>query len=208
MFYHLPSIEKYKPQHIDEIVIPDIIRTKAINIINENNLPNLIISGSNGIGKSCIIRIIANELYKEYMKDAVLELNLFDDTDIQFLQKDIINFCKTKIPYKNNDAEKYPLYKLIIFNESDKIINRIQDQIGMIMDKYPNNIRFVLTCNSTSGINEGIQTKCLNWIYPILTINQMVPKLIEICNIEKIKYDMDAFRKNMLFVTRGLTCRY
>jgi replication factor C subunit 2/4 len=191
----LPWIEKYRPYNIDDICLPQLIKNKISNIIKDRNLPNIIFSGPPGIGKTSAIKIMALSLYGKYYKDAVLELGLLEDRGIKFMQNDIVLFCKTKISYKKEDEDKYPKYKLIIFDEADNIISRVQDQISVIMESYSNNIRFALTCNSSSEISEGIQTKSLIWRYPALSDDLVIKRLGEICNKENIKFNESALKK-------------
>jgi replication factor C subunit 2/4 len=196
--YQAPWIEKYKPHNLDQLLFPDTIKKKIDNIIQSKNLCNLIITGPSGIGKTCIAEIIANELYEKYYNDAVLELNLLDDKGIKFIQEDIVSFCKTRIPYKTGDETKYPKYKLIIFNEADNIIERIQDQISFIMEKYKDNIRFIFTCKSISigsEITESIQTKCIILLLTHHTQDLIIEGLTNICEHENIKFSNDALEK-------------
>jgi replication factor C subunit 2/4 len=191
----LPWTEKYRPSRIDDIYLPPIIKNKMVNIINERNMPNLILTGPPGIGKSSAIKIIALELYGKYYKDAVLELGLLDDRGVKFMQNDIQNFCKTRISYRTEDEPKYPKYKLIIFDEADNIISRVQDQISIVMENFSNQIRFAFTCNSSSEISEGIQTKSLIWRYSFLPADLVVNRLSEICKKEKIEYTETSLKK-------------
>lgn len=192
---NLPWIEKYKANEIDELILPQLLKNKIIGIINDRNIPNIIITGSPGIGKSITVKIIAREIYGKYYNDAVLELGLLDERCIKFIQNDMINFCKTKIPYKKNDEANYPKYKLIIFDESDNIILRIQDQISNVMENYNEYVRFAFTCNSSSDICEGIQTKSVIWRFPLLNNNLIKSKLAELCNSEKIEFEEKALEK-------------
>jgi replication factor C subunit 2/4 len=194
-YERLPWTEKYRPSIIDDIYLPPIIKNKMINIINEGNMPNLILAGPPGIGKSSAIKIIASALYGKYYKDAVLELGLLDDRGVKFMQCDIQNFCKTKISYRTEDEAKYPKYKLIIFDEADNIISRVQDQISIIMENFSQQIRFAFTCNSSSEITEGIQTKSLIWRYSYLPSDLVVSKLSEICQKEKVEYTESSLKK-------------
>lgn len=191
----LPWTEKYRPTKMDDIYLPPIIKNKAINIIKEQNIPNLILTGPPGIGKSSAIKIIASEIYGKYYRDAVLELGLLDDRGIKFMQNNIHSFCKANISYKKEDENKYPKYKLIIFDEADNIISRVQDQISIVIENFSKQIRFVFTCNSSSEISEGIQTKCLIWRYSNLSNDLIVNKLISICNKENVKYNDSALYK-------------
>jgi DNA polymerase III delta prime subunit len=194
-FEKLPWTEKYRPSKIDDIYLPPIIKNKIVNIIKEKNMPNLILVGPPGIGKSSAIKIIAKELYGKYYNDAVLELGLLDDRGIKFMQNDIQNFCKTKISYYKKDEDIYPKYKLIIFDEADNVISRVQDQIGIIMENFSNQIRFAFTCNDSAEIGESVQTKCLIWKYSYLSQDLVIERLKGICKKEKVEYTDSSLKK-------------
>jgi replication factor C subunit 2/4 len=191
----LPWTEKYRPTSMDNLYLPPIIKNKVINIIKDKNIPNIILTGPPGIGKSSAIKIIASEVYGKYYGDAVLELGMLDDRGIKFMQNDIQFFCKTNISYRKEDENKYPKYKLIIFDEADNIISRVQDQISLIIEKFSKQIRFAFTCNSSSEINEGIQTKCLIWRYSSLTNDLITDKLKSICENENVEYTNSSLEK-------------
>src|SRR5665647_265579 len=111
------------------------------------------------------------------------------------MRSDILLFCKTKISYKRGDELIYPKYKLILFDEADSIIKRVQDQISNIIEKYSDSIRFAFTCNSSSEINEVIQTKCLIWRYTYLENDLVIEKLTDICKKENVKFSDLALDK-------------
>jgi len=201
-YAQLPWTEKYRSYNLDDIFIPITIKNKLNNIIETKNMPNIILSGPPGIGKTSAIKSIAIKLFGKYYNDAVLELNLLDDRGIDFMRSDIVLFCKTKIPYRGKDELHYPKYKLIIFDEADSIIKRVQDQISNIIERYSDNIRFVFTCNSSSDICEVIQTKCFIWRYSYLENDLVVEKLKAICEKEKIKINEKALDKIAL-LSRG-----
>jgi replication factor C subunit 2/4 len=191
-YQKLPWSEKYRPKTMNDIYLPEIIKNKIINIIEEKNMPNMILAGPPGIGKSSAIKIIAEALYGPYYKDAVFELGLLDDRGIKFMQNEIQGFCKRHIAYLKGDEKIYPKYKLIILDEADNIISRVQDQISSIIEKYSQQIRFAFTCNSPSEINETIQTKCLIWRYGQLSNNLIVERLGIICEKENVEYTNKA----------------
>src|SRR3989344_7976516 len=200
-YKQLPWTEVYRPYTLNDLCLPDGIKHKINNILDTKNIPNIIISGPSGIGKTCIIHTIALALYKDYYGEAVLELNSFDDKGIKFIQEDILTFCKTKIPYKNSDKIIYPKYKLIIFDEVDRIIDKIQDQINHVITKYSDNIRFAFTCNMTSEISEAIQSNCLIWRYTFLPDDLIVKRLKFICEKESVK-----FTEKSLYNIASISC--
>ena len=191
---NLPFIEKYRPHTLEDVIMPELLRKKFNKIIENQDIENMIIVGSSGIGKSAIVKIIANGIYKQYYRDAVLQLGLMEDRGIKFMQNSVGQYCKTKISYTKKDEKKFPKYKLIIFDESDDMVSREQDIISNVMDSYKEQIRFIFTCNSASNINESIQSKCSILHIPTLSENNIINRLEFICNNEEIKYDLDSLK--------------
>jgi replication factor C subunit 2/4 len=75
----LPWVEKYRPSHIKDIVGHEETLSRLQVIAKDGNMPNLILSGAPGIGKTTSILCLAHELLGEHYKEAVLELNASDD---------------------------------------------------------------------------------------------------------------------------------
>ena len=174
--------------------MPDNLKTKILQFIQSNNIPNLILTGSPGIGKTTTIRCVANGLYDKYYKTSVLELNASDDRGIKSVQGDIINFCKSVKSYKRHDIDKYCKQKLIILDEADNMMDKAQHQINTLMEKYKDTVRFAFTCNSSCDIIEAIQSRCIILRYCRLDNLQLTNRLEEICNKEHSKFETKALQ--------------
>lgn len=194
-YEQLPWTEKYRPKSINELMLDDNLKSRVKQLVVDKSIPNLIFTGPPGIGKTSTIRSIARELYGEYANRAVLELNASDDRGIKSIQGDIINFCKTKLIYPKGQEKKYSSYKLIILDEADNIVERVQPQINNIMEIYKNTVKFAFTCNSSSNIIEAIQSRCLILRYMRLNQQMIVKRLKEITTIEKVKCEENALKK-------------
>lgn len=190
----LPWTEKYRPRNLNELTLELNLKSEIKKLVSRKNIPNLILTGSSGIGKTSTIKVIARELYGNYASSAVLELNASDDRGIKLVQVEIINFCKTKLSYPDGQ-DSYAKYKLIILDEADNMVDRAQPQINTIMEQYKDTVRFAFTCNSSANIIESIQSRCLILRYMRLNKELIANRLKEISDIEKIKYDEKAFIK-------------
>lgn len=187
----IPWIEKYRPSKIKDIVINENVMKELKQILENKCVNNIIITGTPGVGKTTTVRCFANELYGPYYDRYVLEINASDDRGIK-IHTDIINFCKTKICYKEEDKNKYADHKLIIMDEADNITTKAQRLINNMMEQFKTSTKFIFTCNSSNKIIHSVQSKCKMIRYPRLTDEHIVKRLKYICEIEKTKFDEKA----------------
>ena len=89
-------MEKYRPRTTEDIISNNIIKTKIQTIIKDGFMPNLIITGSPGTGKTSTILCIAKKLIQKNYDEAVLELNASDDRGLNMINNNIMHFCKKK----------------------------------------------------------------------------------------------------------------
>lgn len=189
-------IEKYRPNKIEDILVDDNIKIEINKIIKNKNIPNMILTGTPGIGKTTTLLCIAKKLYGKYFEDSVLELNASDDRGIKLINNGELNsFCTRKLPYSGIEAKEYAPHKLIIFDEADNMTEKALPIISILMDKFYMTTRFVFTCNTSSKIIESIQSRCTIIRYVRLSINQLSNRLESILEYEKIKYDKKAIKE-------------
>ena len=188
-----PWIEKYRPFKLEDIILYENTQKKIKKIIEDKEMTNLILPGVPGIGKTTTIKCIARALYGKYADEAVLELNASDDRGIKAVQEKIVNFCKKKMDLNdrggNIDGKKYSEHKLIFLDEADNMTNKAQRLINNLMEKYNKTTRFAFTCNSSSDIIEGIQSRCIILRFYRLRKDQVVFRLEKICELENIIMD-------------------
>ncbi|KAI8852111.1 replication factor C subunit 4 [Chytridium lagenaria] len=139
-------------------------------IAKDGNMPNIIISGSPGIGKTTSILCLAHELLGPHYKEAVLELNASDDRGIDVVRNRIKMFAQKKI---------------IILDEADSMTPGAQQALRRTMEIYSATTRFALACNMSSKIIEPIQSRCAILRYMRLSDQQLLKRLVEICEAEK-----------------------
>lgn len=191
----MPWIEKYRPKTVTDIILEPGTQKKIVNMVNNLETPNMIITGTPGIGKTTTVQCIANSFYGKYIKDYVLELNASDDRGIKIVQDIIINFCKKKFVVDTSDKRKYAEHKMIILDEADNMTSKAQRLINTLMEKYHKTTRFVFTCNESHKILGDIQSNCVIFRYHKLSKKNINDNLVKICGKEKLTYDDNALEE-------------
>lgn len=188
-FNQLPWIEKYRPVRIESILLEPNIRNEINRIVSEKELPNIIVTGRPGIGKTTTIKCLAKKLYGKHYDKFVLELNASDDRGIK-IEQDIARFCKSLVSIPKKEIYDYPHHKLIIFDEADNITEKAQHIISNLMGLYKENTKFAFTCNTSYNIIEIIQSRCKIIRYQKVKTDKIIPRLQDICDLENVPYDM------------------
>ncbi|KAI8918293.1 hypothetical protein PhCBS80983_g03811 [Powellomyces hirtus] len=194
--YELPWVEKYRPKVLKDVVGNEETVTRLQVIGQEGNMPNIIISGAPGIGKTTSILCLANEMLGSLQKEAVLELNASDDRGIDVVRNKIKMFAQKKVTLPPNR------HKLIILDEADSMTAGAQQALRRTMEIYSSTTRFALACNMSSKIIEPIQSRCAILRYTRLTDLQILKRLTEICQAENVKYAPEGLEA-VIFSSEG-----
>jgi replication factor C subunit 2/4 len=189
----IPWVEKYRPKQSNEIILDPFIKQKIDKIFETKSIPNMIITGEPGTGKTSTIICLAKEIYKNTdFNENVLELNASDDRGLSIINNTILPFCKKKT--KNN------IIKLVILDEADSITNKAQNLLSNIIAEFRKNTRFVFICNDCSQITESIQSRCMIIKYGKISVEDLYTKIEQICIQENINYTEDAI-KTLLYLS-------
>lgn len=189
----IPWTEKYRPRLIENIVADENVIIKINKIINDRDMPNIIITGNPGIGKTSTIICIAMNILGKYMKEAFMESNASDERGIKAVEDNVELFCKKKINFEDDFDNNliYAKHKIILLDEADNMTEKAQRLIHKLMKNY-NNTRFAFTCNTSSKIIEAIQSECIIIRFKSLSHDQIFNKLEYICKNENLKYTNDG----------------
>jgi len=189
---NIPWVEKYRPIKSEDILLDKFIKKKIDKILETQTIPNMIITGEPGTGKTSTILCIAKEIYTHNYNDSVLELNASDDRGLSIINNTILPFCKKKMI--NNTI------KLIILDEADTITTKAQNLLSNIIARYINTSRFVFICNDCSHITESIQSRCMIIKYSKINKSYLFNKIKDICINENIQYTDNGINK-LLFLS-------
>ena len=208
-------VEKYRPVYLDDIVgnTETIERLKII--AKDGNMPHVIISGMPGIGKTTSVLCLARQLLGDAYKEAVLELNASDERGIwkTYLDQIItqadarhqgIDVVRNRI--KGFAQKKVTLppgrQKLVILDEADSMTSGAQQALRRTMEIYSSTTRFAFACNASNKIIEPLQSRCAILRYARLTDSQVVTRLMQICEAEKVEYSDDGIAA-LIFSAEG-----
>eukprot|EP00741_Cyanophora_paradoxa_P015976 tig00000042_g15422.t1 len=186
--FELPWLEKYRPQVVDDIVGNEEAVARLRVIASEGNIPNLIISGPPGTGKTTSILCLAHALLGAAFKDAVLELNASDDRGIDVVRNKIKMFAQKKVTLKQGQ------HKIIILDEADSMTEGAQQALRRTMELYSATTRFALACNQSSKIIEPIQSRCAIVRFTRLSDEQLYARLEEVARLENVSFTSEGLQ--------------
>ena len=179
-------VEKYRPQVIDDCILPSALKKTFKDIVKSGVLPNLILSGVPGCGKTTVARALCNELGVD-----VMFINGSENGGIDTLRTTIRNFASA---VTLNESGRY---KVVIIDEVDGSGGNSMFQTGLraFLEEFASNCRFILTCNYKNRIIEPLHSRCT--IIDFISQSKEKPKLAQelltriksILATEKISYD-------------------
>lgn len=194
--YESPWVEKYRPQFLAQVVGNEETVGRLRVIGQDGNIPNIIISGPPGIGKTTSILCLAHELLGDSYKQAVLELNASDDRGIDTVRNKIKMFAQQKVTLPAGR------HKIVILDEADSMTTGAQQALRRTMEIYSNTTRFALACNNSTKIIEPIQSRCAILRFTRLNDEMLLKRLIQVCEAEQVSYNNDGLTA-LIFTAEG-----
>jgi replication factor C small subunit len=173
--------EKYRPKTIKEYVFKDDAHRRQIESwIKEGSIPHLLMSGSPGIGKTTLAKVLLNELHIEDYD--VLEVNASRETGIDFIRDKIVPFI-SMIPFGP--------FKVVILDEADRLSQQAQDSLKGIIEEYSGHARFILTCNNPNRVQQPIKSRCNPMHFTSTDQTEFTARSATILVNEGIDFDLD-----------------
>ena len=178
-------VEKYRPQVIDDCILPDDTKKTFKEFVAKGEIPNLLLAGPPGIGKTTIAKALCNELGADYYVINGSDEGRFLDT----VRNQAKNFAST---VSLTGSSKH---KVIIIDEADNTGNDVQLLLRANIETFYNNCRFIFTCNYKNKIIEPLHSRCavidftIKGKQRVQLAGNFFERLRFILNQEKIEYD-------------------
>jgi DNA polymerase III delta prime subunit len=175
-------VEKYRPKKVSDYVFRDENQKRQVeNWIKEGSIPHLLLSGSAGIGKTTLAKVLCNELGIEDFD--VLEINASRDNNVETVRDKIINFVQM-IPFGP--------FKVVLLDEADYLTPNAQAILRGVMETYSNHSRFILTCNYPNRIIPAIHSRCQGFHVEKTDQTEYTARVATILIEEDIEFDLDV----------------
>ena len=143
-------VEKYRPKTIEECILPDNIKKTFRDFLNTGEVPNLLLSGPAGCGKTTVAKALCNELGVDVYVINGSDEGRFLDT----VRNKAKNFASTVS--LSSEAK----HKVIIIDEADNTTPDVQLLLRASIEEFSNNCRFIFTCNYKNKIIEPLHSRC------------------------------------------------
>jgi DNA polymerase III delta prime subunit len=173
--------EQYRPKTVTEYVWRDDSQKKnVLSWIKDKSIPHLLLSGSPGIGKTTMAKMLIHEIG---IQDAdVIEVNASRETGIDFIRDRIVPFIST-IAWGD--------FKVVILDEADRLSLQAQDSLKGIIEEYSSFARFILTCNNPNKVVPALHSRCQQFHFTKLDHVEFTARAATILVNENIEFDLD-----------------
>jgi len=143
-------VERYRPKTIEDCILPDNIKKSFKDFLNKGEIPNLLLAGPPGVGKTTVAKALCNEMGVDFYVINGSDEGRFLDT----VRNQAKNFASTV------SLQGTGKHKVIIIDEADNTGNDVQLLLRANIETFYNNCRFIFTCNYKNKIIEPLHSRC------------------------------------------------
>ena len=144
---HLLWVEKYRPKKVEDCILPDALKTSFQEYVKQKNIPNLLLSGSAGVGKTTVAKALCEEIGCDY-----IVINGSDENGVDTIRVKIKNYASSVSLAGGR--------KVIILDEADYLTPNAQAILRASIEEFASNCSFIFTCIFKNRIIDPIHSRC------------------------------------------------
>ena len=178
-------VEKYRPQKIDDCILPENIKKTFSDFLNKGEIPNMLLAGPPGVGKTTVAKALCKELGVDYYVINGSDEGRFLDT----VRTNAKNFASTV------SLTSESKHKVIIIDEADNTTSDVQLLLRASIEEFSKNCRFIFTCNYKNKIIEPLHSRCVVVEFGVQSKHkqkiaiEFFNRLVHILEQERIEFD-------------------
>lgn len=182
-------VEKYRPKSLDDIIGQQDTVRRLRQYVDDEEMPHLLFSGKQGVGKTACIVAFAREKYGANWRNNVLEMNASDERKIEHVREKI----KNRAVEGTVDADHQ--FQIIFLDEADYLTDDAQAVLRRVMEDYADVTRFVLSCNYPNQIIGPIQSRCAPFRITPLSDSEIREVLVRVIDGEALDVEEEAVER-------------
>ena len=179
---HLLWTEKYRPQTINDCILPERLKKSFQEYVNQKEIPNLLLTGGAGVGKTTVAKAMCNEVGCDYMV-----INGSDENGVDTIRVKIKNYASS-MSFAGGR-------KVIILDEADYLTPNAQAILRNAIEEFASNCSFIFTCNYKTKIIEPLHSRCAVIDFTLRTnekaqmASAFFKRIESILDTEKVEYE-------------------
>jgi DNA polymerase III delta prime subunit len=172
---HILYVERYRPDTLEGYIGNEHFIADLQKWITEGNLPNLLLHGSPGTGKTTAAKLIVKNIQCDF-----IYINCSDENGIDIIRDNVKQFAS---------AASFQPIKVVILDEADFLTINAQAALRNIIESFSGNTRFIFTCNFVERIIEPLQSRLVLYELSSPPIKQMAKHLANVLDKEGVAFD-------------------
>ena len=184
-------VEKYRPKNVNDCILPENTINVFKGFVDQGEIPNLLLSGTAGVGKTTIAKALCEEIGASY-----IIINGSDEGRFLDTVRNRVRQFATTVSLTSGAA-----HKVVIIDEADNTTNDVQLSLRTAVEEFHNNCRFIFTCNFINKIIEPLHSRCTVVDFRIKPDESQklqaafFQRLMQILASEKVKYEQKVIAK-------------